>query len=146
FVGKKAPLKLEDVEAVASATVTSEAVVEAVNNAFASINAEKPETEEPKTEEPAAAGVKGSGEGFGGDVDVEVVFDADGVIESVKIDEETFAETVGIGTNVLDDEDFLKSFVGKKAPLKLEDVEAVAGATVTSEAVVEAINNAFENR
>ncbi len=127
-----------------------------MNNAYENANAESDAAEEPKEEteaEPEAneenaegKAVKGSGEGYGGDVNVEVVFSEDGEIKSLKIDEDDFSETDGIGSRVLDDEKFLPSFIGKKAPVKIEDVEAVSGASITSQAVLDAVNNAFNNR
>jgi Na+-translocating ferredoxin:NAD+ oxidoreductase RnfG subunit len=154
FIGKKAPIKIDDIEAVSGATITSEAVVDAVNDAFEKAGAEtkkepvaeEPKAEEPAAQEPAGKAVKGTGDGYGGDVNVEAVFSEDGEIKSLKIDEEDFMETAGIGTRVLEEESFINSFIGKKAPIKIDDIEAVSGATITSEAVVDAVNDAFNNR
>jgi Na+-translocating ferredoxin:NAD+ oxidoreductase RnfG subunit len=147
FIGKKVPIKIDDIEAVSGATITSEAVVDAVNDAFEKAGVEtkkEPVAEEPKAEEPAGEAVKGTGDGYGGDVNVEAVFSEDGEIKSLKIDEEDFMETAGIGTRVLEEESFINSFIGKKAPINIDDIEAVSGATITSEAVVDAVNDAFE--
>ena len=43
----------------------------------------------------------------------------------------------------MEDEDFLKQFIGKKLPLELgkdKDVDVLSGATITSTAIVDALN------
>jgi len=91
-------------------------------------------------------------QGFSGPVAVTVSFAEDGSILTLEIGDEDFNETPGLGTRV-QDEEFIQSLIGKVAPLALlkadeEEapnlVDAVTGATVTSQAVVEAINEAFE--
>ena len=135
FVGKQAPLQLGDIEAISGATVTSTAVVDAINHAMQQLAA------------PAARFSAGtaasSAEGFAGPVAVEVTFDGDAKIESIKIGDDQFAETAGYGAAALEPA-FAEQFVGKQAPLRLGDIEAISGATVTSTAVVDAINAAYQ--
>ena len=88
------------------------------------------------------AGLAGSAEGFGGGtVYVTVKLDEHSAIASVGIDAGT--QTPEYGGRAAEDEAFLSQFTGKTLPLTLgEDVDALSGATVTSEAVVQAINTA----
>ena len=55
-----------------------------------------------------------------------------------------FYETEGLGTKVLD-EDFTDSLSEKKMPLDLDEFDTIAGATVSSQAVINALNDAYEN-
>ena len=53
-----------------------------------------------------------------------------------------FSETEGLGSRVKD-EAFTQQFIGQTPPLALgEDVDAVSGATVSSRAAVDAVNEA----
>jgi len=88
------------------------------------------------------ATLSGSAEGWsGGVVYVTVQLDDDEKIASIAIDADT--QTPEFGGRAADDEAFAAQFIGKKPPLVLgEDVDALSGATVTSAAVVEALNTA----
>ncbi len=88
------------------------------------------------------AELAGSAEGFGGGmVYVSVKLDGNSTIASVEIDAGT--QTPEYGGRAAEDEEFLNQFTGKTLPLTLgKDVDALSGATVTSEAVVQAINTA----
>ena len=137
FIGKQMPLALADIDAIAGATVTSTAVVDALNEAYASTN-----TAAEPVEAASENTVIASAQGFGGPVAVEAAFDADGKITSIKIGDDSFAETPGLGARALEDE-FQAQFIGKQMPLTLADIDAIAGATVTSTAVVDALNEAY---
>ena len=142
FIGKKAPLKLEDIDAISGATITSEAVVDAINEAQKQIsnkNTSKSVEAAPATERTASA------KGFSGDVTVKVGFNQDGVITSFEIEKNAFGDVEGFGKAVLD-ETFTKQMIGKKAPLSIEDVDAVSFATQTVKAVVEAVNVAYAQK
>ena len=86
--------------------------------------------------------LSGSAEGFGGGVVyVSLQLDGNGAIESLEINAET--QTPEYGGRTAEDEAFLAQFKGKKLPLTAgEDVDALSGATVTSEAVVTAVKTA----
>jgi Na+-translocating ferredoxin:NAD+ oxidoreductase RnfG subunit len=84
-----------------------------------------------------------SKDGFAGPVAVSVTFDENGVITALTIGDEKFAETAGFG-EAAKEPAFTEQFIGKKAPLKLEDIEAISSATMTTEAVLDAINEAAE--
>ena len=88
------------------------------------------------------AKLSGSAEGFNaGIVVVDAELDDEGRIASLSID--ASSQTPEIGGQVETDKNFLSRFIGKKLPVTLgEDVDAVSGATVSSQAVVDALNNA----
>ena len=84
----------------------------------------------------------GSAEGFGGGiVYVSVTLDDRSAIASIEID--AGSQTPEYGGRAAEDEAFLNQFIGKTLPLETgKDVDALSGATVTSEAVVQALNTA----
>ncbi len=135
FIGKTVPLKVEDIDALTGATFTKTAVVEALNKAYEKSLAAAPAEEK-------ASGYTASVQGFGGPVTVEATFDGD-QIATIKIGDDQFAETPGLGARALEDE-FQAQFIGKQMPIALSDIDAIAGATVTSTAVVDALNKAYE--
>ena len=146
FIGKSAPLTLgEGIDAVASATITSQAVVDAVNSLYAAAEPVEEPTEAPAaTEEPAVqtAEVKtATAAGYdGNDITVNVT-DENGVITSLTVDAST--QTAGLGQKCAE-EAFTSQFIGKSAPLTLgEGIDAVASATITSQAVVDAVNSLY---
>jgi len=129
FIGKTLPV--ESFDAIAGATITSDAIAEA----FKTINSSV-------TQESAAGTVlAGSAQGFAGPVAVEVTVDANNTITAIKIGDDQFAETEGFGANALEDA-FQNQFIGKSLPVAVTDIDAIAGATITTNAVIEAINNA----
>ncbi len=147
FIGKTGPFTLgENVDALTGATITSTAVVEALNNA--AVPAEVTEDEATATDLATATDaatatdlpLEAEADGFGSKVKVAVTLDADGAITDITID--ASGETAGFGQRTMEDEDFLAQFIGKKLPLTLgEDVDALSGATLTSTAIVEALNS-----
>ena len=85
---------------------------------------------------PAGEELVGKHQGFQSEVTVTLTV-ADGVITAIKVD--STGETTGFGTRCGEDETFLNQFVGKNATPDLgEGIDALTGATVTSEAVVKA--------
>ena len=146
FIGKSAPLTLgEGIDAVASATITSQAAVDAVNSLYAAAEPVEEPTEAPAaTEEPAAqtAEVKtATAAGYDGNEITVNVTDENGVITSLTVDAST--QTAGLGQKCAE-EAFTAQFIGKSAPLTLgEGIDAVASATITSQAVVDAVNSLY---
>ena len=128
FAGKSIPVALEDISAVSGATITTTAVVEAINSAA-----------------PAAAEIlpgatlEGSAQGFAGPVSVKVKLDDSLQIESLSV--KAPDETEGLG-KMAEESSFTDQFAGKSIPVALEDISAVSGATITTTAVVNAINSA----
>ena len=91
------------------------------------------------------AAITASAKGYGGDVVVMVGINADGNIEAITVTQQT--ETKGIGSNVVDNPEYLAQYNGLSAaePLVLnEDVDARTSATVSSTAVINAVNAAIE--
>lgn len=80
--------------------------------------------------------------GYGGPVLVRLTLNDQGRIEAMDVGGARFSETEGVGSRVKE-ESFVQTFIGKTPPLSLgEDVDAVSGATLSSRAVVEAVNDA----
>ncbi len=90
------------------------------------------------------ATLSGSAEGFGGGiVYVTAKLDENAAIASVTVDAST--QTPEYGGRIPEDEAFMNQFAGKTLPLTLGDgMDALTGATVTSAAVLEALNSATE--
>lgn len=97
---------------------------------------------DPAEDRQPGAVLSGSAEGWsGGKVYVTVKLDDASMIASLTIDAGT--QTPEIGGLAQTDEAFGAQFIGKSLPLSLgSDVDALSGATVTSTAVVEALNTA----
>ncbi len=149
FVGKTAPFAIgENIDALAGATVTSTAVVNAVNAAveapanpdavpFGSETAEEPAVE--ASAEPLPEGAKtASAKGLLSDVKVTATFNADGTIATLTVDASGETEAIA---KPCTEEAFLSQFIGKKGPF--ENADVVAGATFTSNAVINAVNSLF---
>ena len=146
---------LEGVDAVSGATITSEAVFSAVKSAMGieTVEAETEpaqeetetekaeEVEETKAEETKAAAVEGAltgtAKGFGGKIQAQVVVDESGVITDLLLTGEE--ETPEIGGTAMEE---LTSAILEKGTV--EGVDAVSGATVTSEGVFAAVKAAVE--
>ncbi len=152
FIGKSGPFTYgeDGIDALAGATVTSNAVLKAINSAVpAAEKAEKPAAE--ATEEPAAEpaaepavddnAITAAEQGFGGDVTVHVTLDGENRIQALTID--TPNETAGLGQRASETA-FTDQFIGKSGPFTYGEngIDALAGATVTSNAVLKAINSA----
>ena len=139
FVGKSAPLTLgEGIDAVASATITSQAVVDAVNSLYAAAEPVEEPTEAPAATEAPAKAQSLTVKGWHDGVVVTVEVDQDLVITALTVD--ASGEFYALGGKCAD-EAFTAQFIGKKAPLTLGvDIDAVTGATLTSQAVVDAVN------
>nr|WP_300094251.1 FMN-binding protein [Sedimentibacter sp.] len=102
--------------------------------------AEKPAEEPAKeTEETAApeGALTGTAKGFGGDVTVTVVVDGDDI---VSVEAVGASETQGVGSNAID------QLPAKIAEADSTEVDGVSGATVTSNAIKEAVNAALASK
>ena len=162
FVDKTLPLAEGDVEAISGATITTDAVLTALNAIYEAASAETAviggadgptgivvaePTEAPAEEEASEVTNEGtvwatSAQGFAGPVAVQVTLDGL-TIKSIKIGDDQFAETDGLGANALDPM-FQLQFVDKTLPLAEGDVEAISGATITTDAVLTALNAIYE--
>lgn len=133
-----------DVDVISGASVTSKAIITAVNSAIgvepviAEPVAEEPAKEEPAKEEPAVelpeGALTGTAEGFGGDVTVIVVMDGDKI---ANVEVKGADETPGIGTMAID------QLPAKIVEANSTEVDVIAGATFTSKAIIEAVNSAI---
>lgn len=156
FVGKTLPITMEDIDAISGATITSTAVVTAIDKIAQGKDSAVPEEEtgadepvaepvaEPVVEpaaEPAAEAAKtltATEKGFGGDIEVTFGVDENNTVVAVEIGGKNFAETPGFGARV-QESPFKDQFVGKTLPIAAEDVDCIAGATISSKAVIRAI-------
>ncbi len=144
FIGKTGPFTFGEngIEALSGATVTSKAALKAINRIITGEDApeEEPAEEKPSEETPAAEGaLSATVQGFGGDVTVQVELNDDGTVKTLAID--TPNETAGLGQRASEAE-FTDQFIGKAGPFTYGEngIDALSGATVTSNAVLEAIN------
>ena len=139
FIGLDGTVTMgEQVDAIAGATITSNAVESAVNAALALSRGEIEAT----ASAPAAEsnGLSASAQGFAGPVYVELTLDAEGKIATITIGDDAFTETAGFGAKAKEPA-FYEQFIGLSGSVELgADVDAIAGATITSEAVVKAVN------
>ena len=95
----------------------------------------------PKTSSPAKT-ANASVLGYGGPVLVRLSLDEKGKIAALDIGGARFAETQGIGSRVRE-ESYIQGFIGLTPPLTLGvHADGVAGATISSQAVIGAINEA----
>ncbi len=89
------------------------------------------------------------GEGYGGDISMVVGINSDSTIAGIKII--THSETPGLGSKATTSE-FRQGFEGKKSPLSVvkgggakdNEINAISGATRTSNGVTNAVNLASE--
>lgn len=81
-------------------------------------------------------------EGYGGRITVLVGFNSDSSIKEIAIVEAY--ETPGLGSKIISEQSFLNSFIGFSGEqLNVADIDAITGATMSSQAVVDAVNVAI---
>ena len=89
--------------------------------------------------------ITSSAKGYGGDVVVMTAINPDGTIKQIKVTEQK--ETKGIGSRVADTPSYWENYVGLDTSDTLvlnQDVDAVTSATVSSTALINAVNAAIE--
>jgi len=79
----------------------------------------------------------GTAKGYGGEVTVTVTVDGDDIVSVKAVGEK---ETEGVGSKAIDE------LPGKIEEADSTDVDAVAGATVTSNAIKEAVDKALKDK
>ena len=130
FIGKKGPFTYgeDGIEALTGATFTSTAVINAANTI---VNGGGEASGGPLT---------ATVQGFGGDVTLNVMLGDDNTVSALTID--TPNETDGLG-KLTSEPAFTDQFIGKAAPFAYgeDGIEAVSGATVTSTAVINGLND-----
>lgn len=88
----------------------------------------------------AKAVLSGSAEGWNNAlVSVTAVLDEKAKIASIHVD--ASSQTPEFGGRAETDEDFLQQFIGRSLPIKWKEIDAISGATVTSHAIVDALNS-----
>lgn len=137
FLGRQLPLSLDAIDGISGSTVTTQAVVNAINSAYESKNVIG------EAGLPQGITYAGEAQGFKSPVYVEVTVSPEGTITGLKVGDERFAESDGYGAAALE-ADFPEQFIGKTVPLVLEDIDGISGSTVTTQAVVDAINSAVD--
>ncbi len=141
FVGKTPNVVLNEdgVDTVSGASTTSRAVVSGVNAVTNYVRTYPLGLDEEQTEVYLGATTSATRKGFGGDVTATVGFAEDGTIEYLAVD--TPDETDGLG-KLASEKAFTSQFIGKTGPFSYgeDGIEAVTGATFTSNAALEAIN------
>ena len=89
--------------------------------------------------------ITSSAKGYGGDVVVMTAITPDGNIKQIKVTEQS--ETKGIGSNVVSTPSYWERYEGVSAGQALvlnQDIDAYSGATISSKAVLSAVNSAIE--
>lgn len=82
--------------------------------------------------------------GYGGEIEITIGVDMSGTVNGVNIGGANFAETAGLGAKVKDPA-FRDQFAGQKGPYELgKSIDAVTAATISSKAVVNAVNQAYD--
>lgn len=99
--------------------------------------AEEPAKEAEEAAEPVEGALTGTAKGFGGDVTVTVVVDGDDI---VSVEAVGGSETNGIGSNAIE------QLPAKIVEADSTEVDGVSGATVTSNAIKEAVNAALASK
>ena len=140
FVGKTAPVDEASIDVVAGATVSSKAVVAAINAACENL----PKAE-PAAEEATGMVLTAQAKGLTGEFPVNVTVDANNAIVKVELGDSSTETDAGFLAKVKEDANYLNQFVGKTAPVDEASIDVVAGATVSSKALVAAVNAACEN-
>lgn len=151
FIGQTLPVDECKIDGVSGATVTSRAVVSAINAAEARQAEETTELGELPDWMPTGEGnvsyygqgtvLTGSASGFGGDVGVTLTLDMNGAIDEIEVD--IPFETPGIGSQC-GEKTWLAQFIGRKGPFELgENIDVVTFATITSRGIIEAVNAAL---
>ena len=115
----------DELDLISGATVTGDALKQNFTDAFALL----------PTLADASLEYEGTAEGYNGTMTVAVGIDANGTITSVRLvnSEDDFATKVS-------DEAFTSQFVGKTST---DGISTVSGATISSTAFIEAVNNAL---
>ena len=98
-----------------------------------------PAAEEPAPAQEAPEGLSATVPGFGGgEITVYLDLDDEGKISAMTVD--AASQTEGLGQRAAE-ETFTAQFIGKTLPIAAEDIDALAGATITTTAVIDAVNS-----
>ena len=89
--------------------------------------------------------ITSNSKGYGGTITVMTAFSPEGTIKQIKITEA--AETPGFGSNVTDNKSYWERYAGLDGTKQLvlgQDVDGWSGATISSKALLRAMNSAIE--
>ena len=89
--------------------------------------------------------ITSNAKGYGGTITVMSAFTPEGVIKQIKITEAS--ETPGFGSNVTDNKAYWERYAGldgTKNPVLGQDVDGWSGATISSKALIKAVNSAVD--
>ncbi|NLD82757.1 MAG: FMN-binding protein [Clostridiales bacterium] len=93
----------------------------------------------PAAESAPADGLTATVKGFlDGEITVVLTLDAEGKIAAMTVD--AASQTEGLGQRAAEEE-FTAQFIGKTLPVSAEEIDAISGATITTNAVIEAVNS-----
>ena len=166
FIGKKELVSENDIDVVSGATVSSMAVINAVNTVVTMANGgiimeptpaptARPSSEPTAvptlkpTKEPAAEpaddepGIAAKGQT--GKFKVAVSLDEKGAVAAIVIGETDSEADKPYLSAVKESETFLSQFIGKTGVISAEDIDTVSGATVSSNAVLDAVNTVLNS-
>ena len=83
--------------------------------------------------------------GYGGEIEITVGVDINGVVTGISVGGSSFSETAGLGARAKEAW-FAEQYIGKSSPIALTkdggEIDAITSATITSRAVTTAVNNA----
>ena len=147
FIGKKGPfVDGVNISVIPEERYTSQAIIDTVNNLYGGKEAAQVIKDTADAEAKAKADAIAQAEkdkirtatakGMISDVTVTLTME-NGVIAAITVD--SSKETPTFGTRCATDEAFLNQFIGQSLPV--ENVDAVSGATTTSNAVIQAVNS-----
>ncbi|MBR6705794.1 MAG: RnfABCDGE type electron transport complex subunit G, partial [Clostridia bacterium] len=129
FVGKSGEIAESDIDTVSGATISSKAVLDAVNTALASAGSSVP-----------VDGTTVTANGLTGTFDVTVALDGSGAVSGVTLGEASSEMDAEYLVKVKGSEPFLAQFVGKSGEIAESGIDTVSGATISSKAVLGAVN------
>jgi len=82
-------------------------------------------------------------QGYGGPIEITIGVDTEGTLTGISVSGADFAETAGLGAKTKEPA-FMEQFAGLTGSAAIgENVDAVTAATISSEAVVGGVNNAW---
>ena len=83
--------------------------------------------------------------GYGGEIEITVGVDINGVVTGISVGGSSFSETAGLGARAKEAW-FAEQYIGKASPIALTkdggEIDAITSATITSRAVTKAVNSA----
>ncbi|MBQ2027950.1 MAG: FMN-binding protein, partial [Clostridia bacterium] len=142
FVGKTLPVA--GIDTVSGATISSKAVIAAVNSFSNESPVEEEPVEEPVEElPPEGTEYKTTAQGFIDLMAIYTTINDDGVVTGVRVAESSSETDASYVAKVATNKAFLSQFVGKAGEINVSDIDVVSGATYSSRAVVEGVNKAL---